>query len=78
MGNTIHQCIILCSQEHNFSLYQWSKKKKEKEKRKELKSALLFKNSALNATLPVGTVESVIRKGTVVARAHMKKSSTTP
>ncbi len=34
--------------------------------------------SAIIATLPVGTVESVIRKGTVVARAHMKKCSTTP
>ncbi len=51
------------------------KKRKKKKRRKELKSALFFKNifySAIKATLPVTTVESVIRKGTVVARAHEK------
>ncbi len=53
---------------------QKKKRKKKKRRRKELKSALFFKNifySAIKAALPV-TVESVIRKGTVVACAHEK------
>ncbi len=62
---------------HTTPIAHCNRLKKKKRKRK-LKSALFFKNSAIKLHYQLVPVESVIRKGTVVARAHMKKSSTTP